>query len=135
MRLALIGWAEPAQLTQAAKDLRGACDILDRQGWIQGRSWTGNGVCAGMGIWCAAYSPEVATEAVLAEAEQRPIDSQFDDRAVIAQAAFQRVTGLQIPVFNDEPGRTLAEVKAKLNEVADEIDKEVSQWAAKQSAS
>ena len=135
MRLPLIGWAEPAQLTQAARDMRAACTVLAQRGWIQGQSWTGNGICAGMAMWCAAQELPAITEEVLLEAERRPVDKAFDSRSVIAQAAFQRVTGVQIPTFNDASGRTLAEVKAKLNEVADEIDKEVSQWAAKQSGS
>lgn len=135
MRLPLIGWAEPAQLTQAAKDLRAACTILDQRGWIQGQSWTSSGVCAGMATWCAAQELPAITEEVLSGAEKRPADKAFEARSVIAQAAFHRFTGVQIPTFNDASGRTLAGVKAKLNEVADEIDKEVAAWASRQSAS
>src|SRR5687768_1510096 len=135
MRLPLIGWEEPARLTQAAKDMRAACDELDSNGWIQGRSWSGNGICAGMAMWCAANRERVIRDEQPRIADSRAEDRLFDSRAVIAQAAFQRVTGMQTPVFNDEPGRTVAEVKAKLNEVADEIDKEVAAWAAKQSVS
>ena len=58
----------------------------------------------------------------------------MDDPALIAMSMFYRITGQHLASFNDQEGRTLAEVKQALRAAADEAEREVNRWRSSQTS-
>lgn len=114
--LALKGWETDERLAQAAIDMRTAADLYDQGtfGWCQYETDDREN-----NRRCAAGAINYVTGSFSGI-------HPFDHPSVTAVAAFKRVTGEHLVTYNDAEGRTVAEVQAKLREVADEIDKVVA---------
>jgi hypothetical protein len=126
MSLPLLGWATREDLLQAADDLDGAAQLLDRRGWCQGKYWsTGEGFCA-HGALFAVTDPDFEDTYDYMIGKFRA----YGDRPVTAGAAFYRVHGVQLVNFNDHPGRKSGDVVAKLKETAHQIRLRVTEATA-----
>lgn len=99
---------------QTAADLRAAADLLERAGWIQhAMGGPGRGRCA---LGALGVVTQGINWSSLRWNDPRSIRL---DKAVDALVAH---TGKPVPVWNDLPGLTPAEVVKTLRQVADEED-------------
>jgi hypothetical protein len=100
---------------QTAADLRAAAEVLERDGWTQGDFRNEYGCrCVSSAI---AF---VASECRTSQAGLLDLDGGEFDRWVAAARLFREtVRQDSIVRFNDEPGRTAAEVIAALRAAAD----------------
>lgn len=104
---------------QTAADLRAAADILERDGWRQGDYGTISGCKCAYGALHYVASGGATTD--------EPDDYDQLGRADSAAQALATHLGLdggypRIPDWNDQQGRTSAEVIAALRSAADRAD-------------
>jgi hypothetical protein len=97
---------------QTAADLRAAADVLERDGWTQGSFKDQNG-CR-----CAAG----AISKVALDRFPEDSDFNFDEAFEDALDALRAFVGKPVVVWNDERGRTAAEVIAALRAAADAVE-------------
>jgi hypothetical protein len=98
---------------QVAADLRAAADVLERGGWAQGDYVTDDGCRCAIGALVVVCGGSAGESTV-----------PFDDlpRLRTLMGAVERQTGIprwDIDAWNDEPGRTAAEVIATLRAAAE----------------
>lgn len=103
---------------QVAADLRAAADVLERDGWTQGRLGTADGPkCAVGSIYFVATDCRDMGDESYVKAET--------DRAEEAGRALSRQIGVPrdlVPEWNDAGNRTAAEVIAALRAAADRAE-------------
>jgi hypothetical protein len=105
-----------ATITETAADLLSAADVLERDGWCQGRLHTRGRHCTrgALNVVAGVVAASGASEAEYLAAIER------SDRA---EAVLARSLGLglgpgAVPIWNDAPGRTPEEVVAALRAAA-----------------
>lgn len=98
---------------QVAADLRAAADVLERDGWVQ-RTWE----------WEGARCAASALGAVVYGAEDDGGDDEMNLRYSAAITALKARVGIAVTVWNDEAGRTAAEVIDALRAAADRAEAE-----------
>lgn len=103
-----------ATITETAADLLSAADVLERDGWCQGRLHTRGRHCTrgALNVVAGVVAAYGASEAEYLAASER------SDRA---EAVLARSLGLgpgAVPTWNDAPGRTPEEVVAALRAAA-----------------
>ena len=118
---------------QVAADLRAAADVLERDGWTQGEyhRLVGNVICH-----CAEGAVALSSGGHdglhLAPLNSTGVDyslsypgEEGDERRQAAEQAledFLEIGRGSIPIWNDKPGRTAAEVIAALRAAADRAE-------------
>lgn len=122
MSLSLTPWSDEPTLRQGIVDLKAAADRLEKDGWTQY-------VYSDFGSCCAAGAVNVVTsDGTPSELYDRA--RKFNSRSSIAMGIFHRMTGGDIATYNDQPGRTAAQVIAKIRKVAQDAEAQLARELA-----
>lgn len=99
---------------KVAADLRAAADVIERDGWTQGRYHSADG------CHCALGAIVVATTGRALDPDVD--DEAWTDRYRTAVAVLDRHIGRHTPSFNDDPSTTADEVTAALRSAAAAVE-------------
>lgn len=106
---------------RVAADLRAAADVLERDGWTQGDYGRPSGCkCLYGGIHFAVTDGESVSDVELSREEEKRADAAASRVMEVVDAG----GWLDLLDWNDEPGRTAAEVVAALRAAADRAEAE-----------
>ena len=112
----------PAREKSVADVLRHAARIIEERGWCQGHIGTSGGAVCAIGAIKEA-DPATGVDAMNWTRRTAWHAMTFAERALRLPNAPKNVMRRPLSAFNDEPGRTAAEVIAALRAAADEADR------------